>query len=192
MIEIDKNIKGLIFDCDGTLIDTMPLHNESWDEAFKQMGFELPDDFIDRYKGIPSADIVRRYNDEFNADLNPEETAELKNSIVEEKIPHAKPIQKIVDIAVEHRDKLPMAVASGGYRTNVDIALKTIGLTDYFKAVITADDNVKPKPSPDIFLEAARRIGVEPAKCLVFEDGDMGIDAAHKAGMPVIDVRNYI
>lgn len=170
----------------------MPLHNESWDEAFRQLGYELPDDFIDRYKGIPSADIVRKYNDEFNTNLDPEETASLKNSIVKTKIPHAKPIQIIVDIAIEYRDKLPMAVASGGYRSNVDIALKSIGLTDHFKAVITANDDVKPKPSPDIFLEAARRIGVEPDKCLVFEDGDMGIDAAHKAGMPVIDVRNYI
>jgi HAD superfamily hydrolase (TIGR01509 family) len=192
MIKIDKNIKGLIFDCDGTLIDTMPLHIESWDEAFKQIGYELPVGFIDRYKGIPAADIVRKYNQEFNTDLDPEQTAALKNSIVKKKIPSARPIQKIVNIAVENKSKLPMAVASGGQRSNVDTSLKAIGLEDHFKVIVTANDDVKPKPSPDIFLEAAKRIGVKPGNCLVFEDGDMGIEAANKAGMPVIDVRKYI
>ena len=192
MIKIDDNIKGLIFDCDGTLIDTMPLHTESWDEAFGQIGYKLPDDFIDRYKGIPSEDIVRQYNLEFNTDLNPEETAELKNSIVKKKIPFAKPIKPIVDIAVANKDKLPMAVASGGRKSNVDTSINTLGLKDHFVTVVTSDDDVKPKPSPDIFLEAARRMGVEPENCLVFEDGDMGIEAARKAGMPVIDVREYI
>jgi len=192
MIKIEKNIKGLIFDCDGTLVDTMPLHTESWDEAFRQMGLKLPEDFIDRYKGIPSADIVRKYNLEFNTDLDPDGTAALKNSIVEKKIPFARPIQQIIDIAIEYKDKLPMAVASGGQRSNVDSSLKSIGLEAHFDAVVTASDDVKPKPFPDIFLEAARRIGVEPENCLVFEDGDMGIKAAQKAGMPVIDVRNYI
>jgi beta-phosphoglucomutase-like phosphatase (HAD superfamily) len=192
MIKIDKNIKGLIFDCDGTLIDTMPLHTESWDAAFTQLGHKLPEDFIDRYKGIPSADIVRKYNLEFNTDLDPDGTAALKNSIVENKIPFAKPIQQIVNIAIEYKGKLPMAVASGGNRTNVDASLESIGLNELFDAVVTANDDVKPKPFPDIFLEAAKRIGVEPENCLVFEDGDMGIEAAEKAGMPVIDVRKYI
>lgn len=189
MIKIEKNIKGLIFDCDGTLIDTMPLHIESWNEAFTQIGYKLPEDFIDRFKGIPSADIVRMYNLEFNTDLDPEGTAALKNSIVEKKIPFAKPIQPIVDIAIKHINKLPMAVASGGNRTNVDNSINSLGLNGVFDTVVTANDNVKPKPSPDIFLEAAKRIGVEPENCLVFEDGDMGIEAAEKAGMPVIDVR---
>lgn len=192
MIKIEKNIKGLIFDCDGTLVDTMPLHIESWEEAFTQIGLKLPEDFIDRFKGIPSADIVRKYNLEFNTDLDPDGTAALKNSIVKKKIPFAKPIQKIVNIAIEYKGKLPMAVASGGNRTNVYTSLETIGLEDHFDTVVTSNDNVKPKPFPDIFLEAAKRIGVEPENCLVFEDGDMGIDAAHKAGMPVIDVRDYI
>jgi HAD superfamily hydrolase (TIGR01509 family) len=192
MIKIDKNIKGLIFDCDGTLADTMPLHDESWQEAFNKLGYKLPDDFIDRYKGIPSSDIVRKYNEEFSTDLDPEETAAFKNSIVEKKIPFAGPIREIVDIAIEHKDKLPMAVASGGNRVNVDNAIKAIGLEHHFNTIVTSNDDVKPKPDPDIFLEAAKRIGIEPENCLVFEDGDMGITAAQKAGMPVIDVRKYI
>ena len=85
-----------------------------------------------------------------------------------------------------------MAVASGGNRTNVDTSLESIGINELFDTVVTANDKVKPKPFPDIFLEAAKRIGVEPENCLVFEDGDMGIEAAQKAGMPVIDVRKYI
>jgi len=101
------------------------------------------------------------------------------------------PIQPIMDIVLRYKGKLPMAVASGSFKENVDIQLDGLGIRSFFKAIVTADDNVRPKPAPDIFLEAAKRIDISPEYCQVFEDGDLGLEAAKKGGMVATDVRPY-
>jgi HAD superfamily hydrolase (TIGR01509 family) len=97
-----------------------------------------------------------------------------------------------VDVVRRYASLLPMAVASGGSRFNVELQLKTVGILQLFQAVITADDDVAPKPSPDIFLEAAKRIHVDPEQCQVFEDGDIGLDAAREAKMLATDIRLFL
>lgn len=192
MIEIPENIKALIFDCDGTLADTMPLHLDAWEKAFKMNGREFPRTFIDSLKGAPGLEIVRQYNKEYNDNLDPQKVADDKAVYTRESIRKAKPIQPVVDVALKNKDILPMSVASGGSEYNVHSSLTSIGILDLFDVVITSNDNIPAKPNPDIFLECAKQMNVEPENCLVFEDGDYGIEAAHRAGMPVVDVRKHL
>jgi HAD superfamily hydrolase (TIGR01509 family) len=147
---------------------------------------------MDKFKGMPAEKIVEHVNEEFGYDLDVRSITEEKQRRVRKKLLQAEPIQPVVEIAVKYKKRLPMAVVSGGIRTNVDITLDAIGLNNFFDTVITADDPVKPKPSPEIFLEAARRLNAEPLYCQVFEDGDSGIEAARKAGMIVTDVRLFV
>jgi len=95
----------------------------------------------------------------------------------------------VVEVVRKYHGALPMAVASGGTRRNIGLQLETLQLKKYFEVILSADDDIKPKPAPDIFLEAARRLGVEPEHCQVFEDGDLGLDAARTAGMLATDIR---
>ena len=103
-----------------------------------------------------------------------------------------KPIPPVVDIVLDYKYILPMAVVSGGTKEIIAAELNAIGILDYFKVVLTADDAFKPKPAPDLFLEAARVLDVAPEKCCVFEDADLGIEAARNAGMMIIDVRQFL
>jgi HAD superfamily hydrolase (TIGR01509 family) len=192
LINIFPDTKGLIFDCDGTLADTMPLHMEAWCQTFADYGEECPYDFINRLKGTPAEKIVAMFNQKFGRKINPIKFAQDKNKRSRKKLRQAQPIDPVIKIVRNYRGKLPMAVASGGTRRNVLLTLEVIGVKDYFVAVITADDKLKAKPAPDIFIEAARRMKVKPTLCQVFEDGDVGLQAARGAGMIATDVRPYI
>jgi beta-phosphoglucomutase-like phosphatase (HAD superfamily) len=192
MIHVPPQVRGLIFDCDGTLADTMPTHWKAWHETFAVYGKTCPQSFLERCMGIPSAGIVRLYNATFGEEFDPLQFSMEKDRRSLEGLAHVGPIVPVVDVVRRYRGKLPMAVASGGVRRNVDTALGSIGLQGYFETILTADDDVPPKPSPAIFIEAARRLGVEPADCQVFEDGDPGLEAARKAGMIATDIRPFL
>jgi HAD superfamily hydrolase (TIGR01509 family) len=191
-IIISPDTQGLIFDCDGTLADTMPLHMEAWCETFADYGEECPYEFINRLKGTPAEKMVAKFNQKFNRNINPVKFAREKNRRSHHKLRQAKPIDPVINIVRNYHGKLPMAVASGGTRRNVLLTLEVIGLRDCFVTVITSDDQLKSKPAPDIFLEAARQMKVEPHYCQVFEDGPVGLQAARAAGMIATDVRMYI
>lgn len=193
MFTIPENIKAIIFDCDGTLVDTMPIHRKAWKEAFEKSGREFPAEFIDSLKGAAGATIVKYYNDKFEDTLNPEEILKFKAQITKNVIHSAKPIIPVIDVAKKYKDKLPMAVASGGSRYNVESSLAAVGLgADYFDVVLTSMETTNPKPDPEIFLKSAEAMNVAPEDCIVFEDGDFGIEAAKQAGMEWIDVREFI
>lgn len=192
VISISKGVKGLIFDCDGTLADTMPIHIDAWAATFEEWGVSCPPEFIECVKGMPAERIVAEYNRRYDCQIDADAFAAEKNRRARERLAEARPIQPVVDIVLQYRGLLPMAVASGGTRDNVLLTLDVIGLTNDFVTIITANDPVEPKPDPQIFLEAARRLGVEAASCQVFEDGNPGLEAARKAGMVVTDVRPFI
>ena len=191
-ITIPPGTAAIIFDCDGTLADTHALHQEAWDECLAAHGQESPPHFLDGYKGVPTTEILKAFNSRFQTSLDVARVAKEKERIAFSKLGNAKPILPVVRVARRHKGVLPMAAASGGTAENVFRTLKAIGLEDFFDAVLTADDPVRGKPFPDIFLEAARRLGAEPSRCLVFEDSPLGIEAAHKAGMASIDVTRYV
>lgn len=192
MIPVHQNIKCLIFDCDGTLADTMSLHWEAWQEAFTVSGKICPANFLDDLKGVPAEKIIAHLNESYGYGLDIKRFAKEKQRRVQRKLLRAKPIDPVVEIAKRYKNRLPMAVVSGGTKANVHLTLEAIGLENFFDPIITADDPVRPKPAPDIFLEAAGRLNMEPRYCQVFEDSDLGIEGAQKAGMTVIDVRLFI
>jgi HAD superfamily hydrolase (TIGR01509 family) len=191
-IEVPGYIKGLIFDCDGTLVDSMSLHMKAWEYAVIRERAVWDYDFFFSKKGMPGKDMIELYNQHFAKKISFVETMQVKQEYFHRHRKDFQPIQPIVNIVLRFKDKLPMAVASGGIKENVDLQLEALGIKDYFKAIITADDDIKPKPSPDIFLEAAVRLGVSPNLCQVFEDGDLGLQAAEEAGMLATDVRPFL
>lgn len=188
MIEIG-NAKGLIFDCDGTLVDSMPLHMKAWEHAFTTVGEEYNHTYLDSKKGMKESDIIELYNKDFNKNLNAHQIVNIKHDYFNNHLKFLNPINPIVDVVINFHRKLPMSVVSGSMRKIVHHELEIIGIKDKFDFILTADDPFKPKPAPDKFIEAARLMNLAPEHCLVFEDGDLGIVAARKAGMKTIDIR---
>lgn len=180
---------GYIFDCDGTLADTMPLHYRAWDATLRRHGFDgFTEDIFYSYGGVPTDRIVALLNERFGLSLPIEGIFDEKEELFRGLSVGVRPIKAVAAIAREARAEKRLAVASGGPRVVVEETLARIGFAGFFDAVVTADDVVHGKPAPDIFLEAARRIGVEPGKCLVFEDASPGIRAAAAAGMACVVV----
>jgi HAD superfamily hydrolase (TIGR01509 family) len=188
-ITISPTAAGLIFDLDGTLADTMPLHYTAWHETFTAYGVICPQAFLENLNGVPTEIIVTYFNETFGYCLDPEQFAREKETRARAKLPQARPIPLIAAVVNSYKGRLPRAVATGGNFTNAQMTLQAIGMASCFEALVTANDPVPPKPAPDIFLEAARRLRVEPRRCQVFEDADCGLEAARKAGMFTTDVR---
>jgi beta-phosphoglucomutase family hydrolase len=183
-------ISALIFDCDGTLADTMPLHWQAWQVITRKYRLEFPEDRFYALGGVPSRDILKLLaREQQRTDLDALIVAREKEAEYLQLLPQVGPIDVVVDIAREHRGRLPLAVASGGSRHAIEQVLTHIGVRDWFAAVVTNEDIVNQKPAPDIFLEAARRLGVEPQRCRAFEDTDLGMTAIRAAGMEAVDVR---
>ena len=189
MLQIPNGAEALLFDCDGTLADTMPLHHAAWNEALLPYGIDCPPSFIDSNAGLPAYHTVHAAGRHWGVELDAEKIAHDKEAIFEEMLPQAQPIEIVLATARAYHGKLPMGVVSGGMRRLVIQTLRGMDAEGLFTVLVTADDPVPPKPAPDVFLEAARQLGVDPAKCHVFEDGDPGIIAAKAAGMTVTDVR---
>lgn len=182
-------IQALIFDCDGTLADTMPAHYQAWLEVLRPHGIDFPEDRFYAMGGMPTDKIVVELCGEAGKSLDVNALVRQKALAFQHKIGEVRPIEKVVDVARAHRGKVPMAVASGGQRRMVEKTLAQIGVLDWFPVLVTAEDTHHHKPEPDVFLEAARRLGVAPAACTVYEDTDLGLEAARRAGMRWVDVR---
>ncbi len=191
-IPVDKNTKGLIFDCDGTLADTMGFHMEAWHEAFSKFGKNCPEAFLEPLKGMKEKHIIELFNEKFEDNVDCRTFLIEKHNRFRSKLKEVKPIEPVVEIVKTFYEKLPMAVVSGGTRINVLLTLETIGLDGVFDVILTADDHVKPKPAPDILLEAAWQLKLAPGDCQVFEDGEIGLKAARAAGMIATDIRPYL
>ncbi len=190
--ELTPGTAALIFDCDGTLADTMSLHYRAWDEALQARGGTMSEAIFYELAGVPTVRIVEILNDRFGFQLDPEETAHGKELLYEELLPQLSPIACVVELVHRFHGSLPMAVASGGLRRLVDKTLQAMHIQDYFAAVCTAEDVVHGKPAPDLFLLAAEKLGVPPERCVVFEDADLGLQAAQRAGMQGVDVRPWL
>lgn len=192
LFTLPPDTRGLIFDCDGTLADTMPLHLRCWQRAMRELGGDLTDAEFWEFAGIPTRTIIGLLNQRHGSTIDPVSGGALKERYYVELVHEVKPIAEVVQVVHDWRGRLPMAVATGGQLDVVERTLRTIGLFDAFDAIISADDVKHGKPAPDIFLEAARRLKVTPALCVVFEDADHGVTAALAAGMTAIDVRKFL
>ena len=190
-LTVKPGIKALIFDCDGTLVDTLPLHYIAWQETFAAWGLGCPLDFLIQHNGKPTAQIVTLYNAQFQQQIDVEGFTATKEQRTYALLDQTQPLEPMAELARRYHGHLPMAVVSGSNRANVERALKAAGLLALFPVILTADDDFPPKPAPDLLLEAARRLGVEPQVCQMFEDADSGLEAARRAGMQATDVRPF-
>jgi beta-phosphoglucomutase-like phosphatase (HAD superfamily) len=182
-------IKGIIFDCDGTLADTMPLHWRAWQVVTARHRIHLAEDRFYALGGVPSRDILKMLSHEQGVPLDPLAVAHEKESEYLPLIAQVEPINTVVGVARENYGRIPLAVASGGTRKIIEQVLGHLGIRELFEAIVTSEDVVNQKPAPDIFLEAARRIGVPPQFCRAYEDTDLGMQAIRAAGMEAVDVR---
>ncbi|MCA1596545.1 MAG: beta-phosphoglucomutase family hydrolase [Chloroflexi bacterium] len=188
----DAELAGVIFDCDGTLADTMPLHFRAWKQTLDPYGVDFSEQLFYELGGVPSTDIVRILNDRHTLNLDAQAIAGRKEEIYIQILPEAQPIEAVVSLVRDYADRYPLAVASGGIRPLVTRTLEALGILVYFQVVATAEDVERGKPHPDLFLFAARGLGVPPAKCLVYEDSPLGLEAARRAGMRAVDVRDML
>ena len=181
--------KGIIFDCDGTLADTMPLHWRAWQVIAKKYKLHFPEDRFYSLGGVPSRDILKMLAKEQGLTLDHIAAAHEKENEYLQFLPQVGPIHMVVEIARENFGKIPMAVASGGTQKIICDVLEHLQIRSLFGAVVTSEMVVNQKPAPDIFVEAARRIGVDPKFCRGYEDTDLGLAAIRAAGMDAVDVR---
>src|SRR5512141_1225550 len=179
--------QGIIFDCDGTLADTMPLHWRAWQVIAARHRFEFPEDRFYSLGGIPSRDIIKMLCLEQGLRLDYLAVAREKETEYLPLIARVEPINSVVGIARANYGKIPLAVASGGSRRVIEQVLQHLGIRQLFQAIVTNEDVVNQKPAPDIFLEAARRIAVPPEHCRAYEDTDLGLEAIRAAGMEAVD-----
>jgi len=185
-------IKGLIFDCDGTLADTMPLHWRAWQAIASRYRIHFPIDRFYSLGGVPSREILKMLSGEQGLGLDHLAVAREKEAEYLPLIAQVEPINAVVGIARENFGKIPMAVASGGTKHGIEHVLEHLGIRSLFNVVVTSEMVKHQKPAPDIFLEAARQIGVPPQHCRAYEDTDLGLRAIRAAGMEAVDVRELL
>lgn len=192
MTNIPHSIKGLIFDCDGTLVDTMPAHFSAWIEALKPHRLTLTEERFYALAGVPTVTIVELLSREQGITCDARVVAAEKDQHYLEVDMECPPIEVVVEIARRERGQRKLAVASGNRSDIVRATLRGADIEDLFDVVVGADHVARGKPAPDLFLHAAQLIGVKPFACLVFEDADLGLEAGRAAGMEVVDVRPWL
>jgi beta-phosphoglucomutase family hydrolase len=191
----DEAFEAFIFDCDGTLADTMPIHYEAWLESLEQAGFghAFPEEQFYSFGGVPTRRIIHMLNQQHGTRMDAEQVFHLKEEAFLRRSGAIQPVAPVAELARNAAGRIPIAVASGGPRDVVHATLRRVGLDGLFDQVVTADDVEHGKPFPDMFLLAAQRLGVKPEACLVFEDAEPGRQAAIAAGMRyvMVDPRRF-
>lgn len=184
------NFAGYIFDCDGTLVDTMPLHYRAWDRAMQQAGLKgtLSEELFYSLGGMPTRKVAAVFAKHYGITIDVDYVFHHKEELFLEMQAEMKVIKPVVDFARKLHGRSPMSVASGGPKPVVTKTLELMRIADLFPVVVTPEDVAHGKPAPDMFLLAAQRMGVAPERCLVFEDAEPGFQAAVAAGMQYVRV----
>ena len=183
--------KGLIFDIDGTICDTMTVHFIAWRQTAAEHFIDFTPELFVEVTGVPAFQTSQYLKKKFNADFDEMAFTLRKEERYEQNMHKAKAILPVVKIIREYKGKLPMACGTGGSQYLAWKTLEIAGVKDCFDHVVAAEDVVNHKPFPDTFLKAAELIGVNPADCEVYEDGQLGLEAAERAGMMSVDVTQF-
>src|SRR5271163_1101952 len=181
--------KAYLFDCDGTIVDSMPLHYIAWSKALAEQQCEFGEDRFYDWGGVSVAEVIQRLNKQQGLNMSVEEVSNRKEHFYIENLAQLKAIPEVLEVIEENFGRVPFAVVSGSTRESVTASLATLNLLDRFETLVCAGEYQKGKPDPEAFLLAAAKLGVAPESCLVFEDADMGIRAAVAAGMASVKIR---
>lgn len=184
----DGDFRAYLFDCDGTIADSMPLHYRAWKRALKEWNCEFEEDLFYGWGGKPVRKIIADLNKMRGLNMPVESLAARKESYYHEQLPELKAIPEVLEHIEALHGQIPFAVVSGSRRASVVGSLTALNLLDKFDVLVCAEDYVHGKPAPDGFLLAAEKLGVAPKDCLVFEDTNLGIQAATAAGMASVIV----
>ncbi len=194
-LTLPPHFAALIFDCDGTLVDTAPAHLAAVRKAIQPQGHTMPEHWYMARAGLTPDALLDSLEAEANALGNPTTPLDRMaifaryTGLFEQSLAELREVTVVADLARFWKGKIPMAVASNGRRANVEASLRSTGLFDLFDHLVAAEDVAHGKPAPDVFLEAARRMRVHPTTCVVLEDSEEGLTAARAAGMHAIDIR---
>jgi HAD superfamily hydrolase (TIGR01509 family) len=182
------SFNAYLFDCDGTIADSMPLHYLSWKQVLQEWNCDFAEDLFYAWGGMPIAEIISALNEKHGLSMPVEAVCRRKESLFLELSPQLKPVPEVVEHIEAAHGRIPFAVVSGSTRESVTASLVSLNLLDRFDTLVCAGDYKNSKPDPEAFLLAAARLGVTPGACLVFEDTEMGIRAARAAGMAWVRV----
>ena len=191
-LPVYDDVAAAIFDCDGTLADTMPLHYAAWVQALTERDAEMSEATFYALAGAPTLRIVEILNERHGYSLDPPVVAADKEARYELLLPQARPLSAVVAAVRAYEGRALLAVASGGLRRLVERTVEALGLTAVFEVITTAEDVERGKPAPDLFKYTAEKLGVPVEDCVVYEDADLGLEAARRAGMRSVDVRPWI
>ena len=181
--------KAYLFDCDGTIADSMPLLYVAWTKVLSEWNCEFPEDKFYAWGGMPIVDILNTLNKEQGLSMPVPELMVQKEALYFELLHELQPIPEVLEHILESHGRIPFAVVSGSARDSVEKSLETLGILDKFDTLVCAGDYTNGKPDPEPFLLAAERLGVAPEDCLVFEDTEMGIQSATAAGMASVKIQ---
>ena len=187
----EMSFEGIIFDCDGTLVDSMPIHYVAWVESLNHHGapFDFTEEVFYSLAGVREQDVVKMLNEQYGSAVDPDGVAEYKFELFQKRMREVGEIGPVADLARRaHLEGMPIAVASGSEEETVRGVLVANDLERLFEVIITPKLVKRGKPAPDMFLLAAERLGVAPEACVVFEDGESGMQAARAAGMEAVFV----
>ena len=186
-----QSYDAILFDCDGTLADTMPAHYRAWLAVTRPHGLAFDEDRFYALGGRPTRDIIAKLADEAGIAIDIERAVEIKERSFLDQLARIEAIGPVVDVVRRLHGKVPMAVVTGGFHSVCSRILDHIGLGGVFDTIVASEDTDRHKPDPDPFLEAARRLEARPERCVVWEDSDLGLEAARRGGMEWIDVRAF-
>jgi beta-phosphoglucomutase-like phosphatase (HAD superfamily) len=184
----DGTFDAYLFDCDGTITDSMPIHYLAWRAALAEHGGEFDEDLFYAWGGRPVSDIIADLNAAQGLTMPIPAVAARREQLFQEMLPQVTAVPGVLEHISDAYGRLPFAVVSGSTRESVIASLSALDLLDCFDVLVCAGDYARPKPAPDCFLTAAAELGVDPARCLVFEDSELGIQGATAAGMATVRV----
>jgi HAD superfamily hydrolase (TIGR01509 family) len=184
----EGSFKAYLFDCDGTIADSMPLHYQAWKQALAEWHCDFGEKLFYEWGGMPVVEIISSLNKRDGLNMPVETVGSRKEQLYYESLPQLQPVPEVLEHIEAGYGRIPFAVVSGSTAESVTSSLVALNLLDRFDTMVCAGDYTKSKPDPEAFLLAAARLKANPKECLVFEDTEMGIQAAKAAGMAWVKV----
>jgi HAD superfamily hydrolase (TIGR01509 family) len=184
----DGEFAAYLFDLDGTVANSMPVHFIAWTQAIAEHGGQFPEELFYAMGGIPLHRTVELLNERFGSSMHPPAVVERKEALYLTMIDQVHPVAAVLKVIEAAAGQIPFAIVSGSPRDSIARTLQTLGLTHHFPVIVGAEDYTHGKPAPEPFLRAAELLGIAPERCLVFEDADAGVQSARAAGMAVVRV----